>query len=195
MTKEHHTHVCPWWAAYFFDNPLRKLFHNSSRILGSYLGPGMKAVDIGCGMGFFSIGMARLVGHGGTVYALDIQEKMIEIATKRAARKGLDSRIAFSLIEPDSLGPDRLGMDEMVDFVLAFWVVHEVPDQDRLFSEIHEILRPGGYFLMTEPPFHVNQAQLEKSIEKAESAGLALASRPNIRLSRSALFVKPYRDK
>jgi len=61
MTKEHHTHVCPWWAAYSFDNPLRKLVHNTTRILGPYLGPGVKAVDIGCGMGFFSIGMASLL--------------------------------------------------------------------------------------------------------------------------------------
>ncbi len=195
MAKEQHTHVCPWWAAYFFDNPLRKLIHNTSTILGPYLGPGMKALDVGCGMGFFSIGMAGIVGDGGTVYALDIQEKMLEIASKRAARKGLDSRIAFSLIEPDSLGPDRLGIEKIVDFVLAFWVVHEVPDQDRLFSEIHEILRPGGNFLMTEPSFHVKKDQVDRSIERAESAGLTLTSRPNIRLSGSALFVKPYRDK
>jgi len=190
MTKEHHSHVCPWWAAYFFDNPLRKLIHNTTRILGPYLDPGMKAIDIGCGMGFFSIGMASLVGGEGTVYALDIQEKMLEIASKRAARKGLDSRIVFIQIEPDSLGPDRLGIENMFDFVLAFWVVHEVPDQDRLFSEIQEILKPGGSFLMTEPSFHVKGDQVDRSIEKAESAGLVLKSRPGIRFCKSALFVK-----
>jgi len=190
MTKEHHSHVCPWWAAYFFDNPLRKLIHNTTRILGPYLGPGMKAIDIGCGMGFFSIGMASLVGEKGTVYALDIQEKMLEIASKRATRTGLDSRITFRLTEPDSLGPDRLGIESMVDFVLAFWVVHEVPDQDRLFSEIQEILKPGGSFLMTEPSFHVKRDQVGRSIEKAASAGLILESRPCIRLCNSALFVK-----
>ncbi len=190
MTKEHHSHVCPWWAAYSFDNPLRNLIHNTTRILDPYLGPGMKAVDIGCGMGFFSIGMARLVGDEGAVHALDIQKKMLEIASKRAARKGLDSRIVFIQIEPDSLGPDRLGIENMVDFVLAFWVVHEVPDQDRLFPEIHEILKPGGSFLMTEPSFHVKRDQVDQSIEKAESAGLILVSRPKIRLCKSALFVK-----
>ncbi len=190
MTKEHHSHVCPWWAAYSFDNPLRNLIHNTNRILDPYLGSGMKAVDIGCGMGFFSIGMARLVGDEGTVHALDIQEKMLEIASKRAARKGLDSRIVFIQIEPDSLGPDRLGIESMVDFVLTFWVVHEVPDQDRLFSEIREMLKPGGSFLMTEPSFHVKRDQVDRSVEKAESAGLILVSRPKIRLCKSALFVK-----
>ncbi len=185
MTKEHHSHVCPWWAAYTFDNPLRKLVHNTTRILGPYLGPGMKAVDIGCGMGFFSIGMASLVGDEGTVYALDIQDKMLEIASKRSARKGLDSRIAFRLIEPDTLG-----LDERVNFILAFWVVHEIPDQDRLFSEIQEMLLPGGNFLMTEPSFHVKQDQVDRSIEIAESAGLVLESMPRIRFSKSALFVK-----
>ena len=191
MTKEHHSHVCPWWAAYSFDNPLRKLVHNTTRIMGPYLGPGMKVVDIGCGMGFFSIGMARLTGDEGTVYALDIQEKMLEVASKRATRTGLDSRIAFKLIEPDSLEPDRLGIENMVDFVLAFWVVHEVPDRDRLFAEVQEILKPGGNFLMTEPSFHVKQDQVDRSIEKTELAGLVLDSRPEIRFCNSALFKKP----
>jgi len=69
-------------------------------------------------------------------------------------------------------------------------VVHEVPDQDRLFSEIQEILKPGGSFLMTEPSFHVKRDQVGRSIEKAASAGLILESRPCIRLCNSALFVK-----
>ena len=38
-------HVCPWWLAYTFDNPVRKLFHQPSKIFGSYIEKGMKVVD------------------------------------------------------------------------------------------------------------------------------------------------------
>ena len=55
--------VCPWWFAYTFDNPLRRLLHNPRKILGPYVKEGDTAVDIGCGMGPFTVELARLVGY------------------------------------------------------------------------------------------------------------------------------------
>ena len=55
-------HACPWWGGYFIDNRLRRLFHKAEKIVGPYLGPGMTVMDVGCGMGFFSIAMAEMVG-------------------------------------------------------------------------------------------------------------------------------------
>ena len=52
-------HVCPWWFAYTFDNPVRKLFHNPHKIFGGSIREGMTAMDIGCGMGYFSIEIGR----------------------------------------------------------------------------------------------------------------------------------------
>ena len=48
-------HICPWWLAYTFDNPFRHFFHNPEKMLGSYVAKGMTVLDVGCGMGFFSI--------------------------------------------------------------------------------------------------------------------------------------------
>jgi len=50
-------HICPWWFAYTFDNPFRRFFHNPEKMLGSYVSRGMTVLDVGCGMGFFSIGL------------------------------------------------------------------------------------------------------------------------------------------
>ena len=55
-------HVCPWWGGYFIDNPLRRLLHNPEKIIGPYVRPGMTVMDVGCGMGFCSIAMAKIVG-------------------------------------------------------------------------------------------------------------------------------------
>jgi 2-polyprenyl-3-methyl-5-hydroxy-6-metoxy-1,4-benzoquinol methylase len=49
------SHVCPWWGGYFIDNPLRRLLHNPEKIVGPYVQPGMTVMDVGCGMGIFSI--------------------------------------------------------------------------------------------------------------------------------------------
>ena len=48
-------HVCPWWFAYTFDNPLRRLVHNPEKMLQKFIKEGDTVVDIGCGMGYFSI--------------------------------------------------------------------------------------------------------------------------------------------
>ncbi len=48
--------VCPWWICYTFDNPLRRLIHDPERLLEPYVKPGMTVVDIGCGMGYFTLG-------------------------------------------------------------------------------------------------------------------------------------------
>ncbi len=53
-------HVCPWWGGYFIDNRFRRILHKPEKILDPYVRRGMTVLDFGCGMGFFSIAMARL---------------------------------------------------------------------------------------------------------------------------------------
>jgi 2-polyprenyl-3-methyl-5-hydroxy-6-metoxy-1,4-benzoquinol methylase len=176
-------HVCPWWLAYTFDNPVRKLFHQPRKILGSYIEKGMKVADVGCGMGFFSIGMAEMVGDEGKVIAIDLQLKMLEITQKRATRAGLAERIF-----PHRCQPDKLGLAEKVDFILAFWMVHEVKNKKSFFSELHSKLAPGGKIFITEPKMHVSPKAFQKTLAIAQSTGLRLCEQPAIRFSLCALF-------
>ena len=179
---EHHD-VCPWWKAYTFDNPIRKLFHPSRKVLGAYITAGMTVMDVGCGMGHFSIGMAMLVGENGKVIAVDLQQKMLNVMLKRAKRAGMIERIRPHLCEADNIG-----IKEKVDFILAFWMVHEVGDQKDLFSRFKSVLAPGGKILIAEPKFHVTAKELERSIETAETCGLRCVGKPDIRFSLTALF-------
>ena len=71
-------HICPWWLAYTFDNPLRRLFHKPGIIFAPYISEGMIVADFGCGMGYFSIGLAKIVGDEGQVIAVDVQQKMLD---------------------------------------------------------------------------------------------------------------------
>ncbi len=85
--------VCPWGVGYFIDNPVRRLFHDPCKILGNYLNPGMTVMDIGCGMGFFSIAMAKMVGEKGRIIAVDPQPQMLDVLRKRARTAGVAERI------------------------------------------------------------------------------------------------------
>jgi len=176
-------HTCPWWLGYSFDNPLRRIIHNPVRILGTMVEEGQTVVDIGCGLGFFTLALAKMVGAHGKVLALDIQSEMLNRARARAKRLGLDDLVDFRLC-----GPDSLGLRESVDFVLAFWMVHEVSVQERFFAEIRSALRPAGRILVAEPKVHVPTARFERTVEVAQAAGFEIVARPRVRLSRSVLL-------
>ena len=79
--------VCPWWLCPTFDNPLRRLIHNPDRILAGLVQPGETALDIGCGIGYFAIPLARLVGPEGSVICVDLQEQMVAGVRRRERRR------------------------------------------------------------------------------------------------------------
>ncbi len=134
-------HVCPWWLAYTFDNPLRRFVHNPEKMLNKFINEGDTVVDIGCGMGYFSIGMAEMVGAEGRVISVDLQGKMLERVRHRAGQKGLLSRITLH-----KCSSDKLGVNEQADFALGFWMVHEVRNKDIFFNEIVDLFKTGSAF-------------------------------------------------
>ena len=169
-------------------NPLRRLLYTAKSILEPYVSKGMTVLEPGPGMGFFTLEAARLVGPKGRVVAVDIQSKMIEVLRRRAQRAGLLDRLDTRLIKDNGLGIKDL--KGKVDFVLAFAMVHEVPDADKFFLETATALKPGGRMLFAEPSGHVSEEHFARLIAQAQEAGLRRESLPVIRWSRSALLVK-----
>jgi ubiquinone/menaquinone biosynthesis C-methylase UbiE len=177
--------VCPWWLCYSFDNPLRRLFHDPEPLLDPYVKSGMTVVDIGCGMGYFTIGLAKLAGPGGTVIAVDLQQRMLDVLEKRSIRAGVADRIVRHRCRKESLG-----VKGPADFVLAFWMAHEVPDKPRFFHEIFDLLKPGGRLLLAEPKFHVTLQSIERTLAVCRDAGFRILEEPAISLSRAFLLGK-----
>ena len=178
-------HICPWWGGYLIDNWVRRWLHNPERILEPYVEPGMTVLDFGCGMGIFSIAIARMVGDGGQVIAVDVQQQMLDVLSKRAAKAGVGQRIRTHRCSVDSLD-----IDKSVDFALAFYSAHEVPDAERLLREIHGLLQPKGRFAVVEPVGHVTKSQFSRMMTLADDVGFQLAERPQVRLSHTAMLVK-----
>ena len=180
--------VCPVWIGYLLASPLRKLFENPKKILGPYVEAGMKVLDFGCAMGFFSLPLARMVGANGKVICVDVQEKMIKTLEKRAQKAGLSDRIETHICHRNSLDLDNLV--EEIDFALAFAVVHEVPDASPFFSEIYEIIKPTGKLLLAEPKGHVSSKDFEISVSVAQQHGFKVIDNPKIPRGRAVLLGK-----
>jgi ubiquinone/menaquinone biosynthesis C-methylase UbiE len=163
--------VCPWWLGYLLANPLRKkLGHDPEAILRPYLRAGMKGLDIGSGMGFFTIPMANIVGPQGRIYAVDLQDKMIAALKRRVKKAGFEGQVETRTCSFTSL--EIRDLADSIDFALTFAMVHEVPDKPRLFKEISTALKPGGLLLVAEPKGHVDEESFAKSLQVAEEQGL-----------------------
>lgn len=177
--------VCPWWLAYTFDHGLRRLIHKPEVILAGLVLPGQTVLDIGCGMGFFSLAMARMVGEKGRVICVDLQKKMLDALERRAERAGLRSRMRLCQCRAD-----QIGISEQGDFALSFWMVHEVPDKKAFFAEVLSLLKPGARYLLVEPRIHVAAPALGQTVEAACACGMKPCAELRVRLSRSVLFEK-----
>ena len=179
-------HVCPWWVAYTFDNWLRRLIDPAEKALGRWVRPGMRVLDFGCGLGHYSIGAAKLVGDGGEVVAVDLQEKMLEIALKRAGKTGV-----AGIISSHQCSAENIGYPGKVDFVIAGNVIHETPDQRVVLQEVYDLLVPGGGFFFTEPRNHVRADIFERELKTAQDIGFLVEQLPVSFMARRAYLRKP----
>lgn len=179
------TDVCSYKRAWALDTWVRNYIHSPYKIFGDYIKEGQTALDLGCGPGFFSLPMAEMVGETGKVISVDIQEEMLQMLRDKSESAGLKSRII-----PHKSQPDKIGISEMVDFALAFYMVHEVPDKKSFLSEVVSHLKPDGKLLIVEPKFHVSKPDFDSTLKVAQSAGLKQISEPKVLFSRAALLIK-----
>lgn len=100
--------------------------------------------DIGCGIGYFTIPAAKMIGQNNT-YALDTSPEMLEEVGLRGAAAGLEN-IRIILTDEYDLKLE----DASVSFALLVNVLHEVDEPQRFLGEILRILKPGGKLAMID---------------------------------------------
>ena len=189
MKKNEYT-VFPWWKGYILKNisRLRKKYQNPEIILKNYVKEGMMVADIGCGMGYFSLPMAEMVGDNGIVVAVDLQRQMLKEVQKMAKKQNKEELFCFINCSEDSLKLDEI--NGQLDFVLVFAVAHEVLDRRRMFKELVEAMKKGGKMLFAEPQGHVSEECFNESIDFANEWGLKVIDRPKINMSRAVVLEK-----
>jgi len=104
------------------------------------LAAGHTALDLGCGPGYVAAQIARIVGPGGRVHALDVNAEFVARARAVAVDAGVEKRVAVH-----HLTAERFPVpDSLCDRALAKNVLEYVPDVDATLRELHRVLKPGG---------------------------------------------------
>ncbi|MGA2262613.1 MAG: class I SAM-dependent methyltransferase [Acidobacteriota bacterium] len=180
--------VCPWWLGYLLASPVRRLWHNPRTILQPFVTEGMQVLEPGCGMGFFTVELARLVGPRGKVVAVDVQPQMIAGLKHLARKAGLVERIDARLAKGDSM--EIADLAGTIDFTLAFAMIHELPNAGHFLDEVYRALKPGRKILVAEPKGHVKEIDFAKLMETAKRTGFRVDEGPAIRSSWTAVFTR-----
>lgn len=126
-------------------------------------------LDLGCGVGDYSLQAAKIIGVSGVVYALDIQENLLDGLAEEAASQGLNNiRTRVSNID----SPLAIG-DGCIDVAFIATVLHLFnlnEDGKILFNEIRRVLKPEGRLAIIEckkedlpfgPPMHLRHSPEE----------------------------------
>ena len=97
-----------------------------------------KVLEIGCGIGTDTINFARA---GAQVTTVDLSEKSIELARKRAAVFGLEERIRFCPGNAEQLS--TFVPVEPYDLIYSFGVIHHTPHPEVVLEQFRQYARPG----------------------------------------------------
>ncbi len=150
----------------------RKILPPEEILIECGLKEGMTMADVGCGSGYFTIPASKIVGNSGKVYAIDVQEEMLN----RLKQDNLPDNVIVLLAENDYKFPIT---DEISDFTLLAFVVHENRDIERFLNEVKRITKDKGKVVILEwkkqfeeagPPYEerISQVDLVKILDKLD---------------------------
>ena len=138
-----------------FDDPARDAWQMPSRVIDALaLKPGMKVADIGAGTGYFSMRLAK--SPGVSVFAVDIEPKMIDYLKQRAAKEQITN------VTPVLAAAASPNLPQPVDVVLVVDTYHHLPNRPQYFRDLKQSLRAGGRVAIVDfrkdapegPPVH-----------------------------------------
>jgi ubiquinone/menaquinone biosynthesis C-methylase UbiE len=105
---------------------------------------GASVLDVGCGTGASAIPAAESVGPNGKVIAVDLAERLLEIARHKAASRNLEN-IEFRLGDMEDLGYP----DQYFDAVICVFAIFFVADVAKQIKELWRMVRPNGQLAIT----------------------------------------------
>jgi len=140
---------------------------------------GQSILDFGCGAGHYAIPVAKAVGEGGMVYALDMDSTELSRLAKEAQSEGIKN---IRSLEASSV--IAVGLEEgSIDVVLLFDVLHYMTVDDRkpLYAEIHRVLKEEGRLFVypkhvksDQPLWNLSDMELDDVKEEIEQADFSL---------------------
>jgi ubiquinone/menaquinone biosynthesis C-methylase UbiE len=154
-----HPTPCPYGQRFWIEAP-HPLITKAKLCEALEPKEGETVLEVGPGTGYYTLEVARALQPGGSLHILDIQPKMLDHVTDRAANAGvvgIQARLGDARILPYD--------NNTFDKAYLVTVLGEIPDQRRALAELHRVLRPKGRLVVGElagDPHMVSASQLAK---------------------------------
>ena len=154
------------------SNYRRKLQPPDKIIRRSGIKEGMHVLEVGCGSGAYTTFVARVVGGGGKVYALDIQPEMLQQLESKLAKPENEDIRNIELV--NSSAYELPFDDDSLDLVYMVTVLQEIPDRNKTLQQVRRVLKPGGILSVTEWLPDPDYPWKSTTIKIGREAGLVL---------------------
>jgi ubiquinone/menaquinone biosynthesis C-methylase UbiE len=146
--------------------------------------PGERVLEIGPGVGYYTLDLAEWVGPEGKVEIFDLQQEFLDHTMSRAAERGLGN------VVPTQGDATALPYEnDSIDAVVLTAVLGEIPDPGTALREIARVLKPGGRLVVGElfgDPHFTTQSALKR---QAAGAGLRWETHSGNRFAYFACLV------
>jgi ubiquinone/menaquinone biosynthesis C-methylase UbiE len=128
----------------YYDENLRDIVIQKANIK-----TGNVVLDIGCGTGFLTLGVANAVGKNGKVIGVDISKEMMEKAEENLSKARV-SNLEFRVGDAESIPLE----DNSVDAVVGNMVLHHCPNPESAVKEMVRVLKPNGSLVLADMEEH-----------------------------------------
>ncbi|MEZ4714168.1 MAG: methyltransferase domain-containing protein [Caldilineaceae bacterium] len=164
----------PHQFAGLLEHPLRLRYRHPADLLGELgIAAGMTVLDLGCGSGLYTVEMARMVGAGGVVHALDIQPALVEQTRQRLLSAALADRVQFHCSGAYALPLPA----HCVDLAVLVATLGEIPDKEAALSELRRVLKPNGILGVSEELLDPGYLPAGAVMRRLESNGFRFGGR------------------
>lgn len=135
-----------WHGAVWLTRPERAQEEQTDKLLAALkIKPGQTVCDLGCGNGYYTLELARLVGPKGKVLAVDIQPEMLHLLDLRMKEAGIAN------VEPIQSTPiDPKLPPASCDLILVVDVYHEFGYPEQMLAALRKALKPDGRLVLVE---------------------------------------------
>jgi ubiquinone/menaquinone biosynthesis C-methylase UbiE len=169
----------------------RKIWQNPDEILNVVeLKPDFVAADLGCGSGYFTMPLARIVKK---VYGIDVQREMLNFLEDKIRKRGIRN------IDPLLSKPDEIPLgDRSVDLLMSVNTLHEFGDRNKMIDEMGRVLRTDGKLLIVDfkkeetgfgPPLRIRISKT-RAVKLFEAKGFRLRKAKELPFHYVLVFVK-----
>lgn len=130
----------------FFNRPQRDKEERPELLMGAlHIRRGATVADIGSGTGYFTWRLAEEVGPEGKVYAVDVQQSMLDLTRAAVEQRKLHNVEYVLATERSPRLPER-----SLDLVFIAYAYHEFGDPEAMMASVRRALKPGGRVVVLE---------------------------------------------